>query len=154
MTGLTLARTDDIVIGIVLLILFALLAYRHLRAEAVEGPSADGQLHIDKLIEQVKQDLEAADEKRIRENKAALFKTETFDLDINFVVRQTASANAQLSYEVVTVGGKSEISAEKVQRISLHFKAVDYGKEDADIKASGEFKPLKGSRSSPESEAK
>ena len=54
----------DIVIGIVLLILFALLAYRHLRAEAVEGPSADGQLHIDKLIEQVKQDLEAADEKR------------------------------------------------------------------------------------------
>src|SRR6266536_4938277 len=131
MTNLTVTRTDDLVIGIVVVVLLAFLAYKNLRCEIVDSRHGDSELHIDTLIEQVKHDLEAVDEKRLRENKAGLFKVDTFDLEINFVVKHTDSANAQMSYEVVTVGGKSEVSAEKVQKISLHFKAVDYSQEDA-----------------------
>jgi hypothetical protein len=149
MTSLTLAKAEDIVIGIVILTLLALLAYKHLTSDVAGNKPPETGLGIDKLITQVKHDLEVVDEERIRENKAALFRVETFNLEVNFVVRRTDSAEAQMKYEVVTIGGKSDVSAEKVQKIILHFKAVDYSREETDIPGPGEFKPLKRSRDSP-----
>ena len=89
------------------------------------------------LIEQVKSDLESIDEKRIDKNEAPLFSVETFDLEINFVVRESQSGEVRGEYEVVTVGGRSEFSAEKIQKIVLHLKAAEQGREGS-VKASEE----------------
>jgi hypothetical protein len=97
-------------------------------------------LGIDTLIEQVKQDLENLDDRRRQQNKAALFIVESFDLEINFVVRESQSGEAGLKYEVVTVGGKSEVNTEKVQKITLRMKAEGVG--PGEVKGTGGFVPV------------
>src|SRR5262245_8580424 len=97
-------KLDDIATIAVILILLSLLFYKHWRNDPArtEPPKSLG---IDTLIEQVKQDLENMDDRRRQQNEEALFKVDTFDLEINFVVRETQSGEGSLKYEVVTVGG-------------------------------------------------
>ena len=125
-------KTDEIIISIVILILVFLLVYKYLKREP---PEVDQALNIDKLIQQVKLDLEKVDEERIKQQKAALFKVDDFDLELNFVVKQTTSseASAKPVYELVTIGGKTEVSAEKIQKIKLHMKAIDYSQIETKI---------------------
>lgn len=85
------------------------------------------ELGIENLIAQVKHDLETSEETRLREGKAPLFKVDAFDLEIHFGVRRSASSEGSARLEVVTLGGKTDAATERIQTITLHFKAVEYG---------------------------
>jgi Trypsin-co-occurring domain 2 len=134
MLGSNSLKIDDIVLGSVILLLGFLLVLRHWKVEQTSN-SNNPKLGVADLIEQVKNDLESMDQKRIDKNEAPLFNVETFDLEINFVVRESQSGEVKGEYQVVTVGGRSEFSAEKIQKIVLHLKTAEPGREGS-VKAS------------------
>jgi hypothetical protein len=119
-------KSEEAVLGFVIIVLLSLLIYKHWKGQPALAPPKK-ELEIKQLIETVKQQLEAADQEREADGKAPLFRVETFQLEVNFVVKDSHSANASGNFEVVTVGGQTEFSREQVQKISLQFKAIDYG---------------------------
>jgi len=108
---------------LVLLVVIVLLTFVLARSWRRDAPSGRPSLGLDRLVEEVRADLERMDRVRIAENREALFVVETFDLELNFVVREGTTSDASGHFEVVTVGGKSEYSSERVQKIQLHLKA-------------------------------
>ncbi|HQR35751.1 MAG TPA: hypothetical protein PLK30_23635 [Blastocatellia bacterium] len=108
-------KSEETVIGFVILVLLSLLLYKHWKGQAAPAPSsANQELEISQLIQKVKQELEAADQQREADGKAALFRAETFQLEVNFVVKETDSAKASGNFEVVTVGGQTGFSHKRM----------------------------------------
>jgi len=128
-------KSEDAVLGFVILVLLSLLFYKHWKGQPAPVPPKK-ELEIKQLIETVKQQLEAADQQREADGKAPLFRVETLQLEINFVVKDSHSTNASGNFEVVTVGGQTEFSREQVQKISLQFKAIDYGSKPQEMRSS------------------
>jgi hypothetical protein len=135
-TSIASLKLEDIVLASVILLLAFLLFHRYWRSEP-ESSLSDGTLGVADLIEKVKSDLETVDRQRIERDEAPLFNVDSFDLEINFVVKEGQSTSAQGEYKVLTVGGTSEVSSEKVQKIVLHLKAVEMGQERS-VKADAE----------------
>jgi competence protein ComGC len=136
-----LNKPDEVVIIFVIVMLILVLIHRYFRN--TQTTTNEGkEISIERLIEQVKSSLEIADAKRMEEKKAALFKVDSFELEINFIVKEAQSGEASIRYEAVTVGGRTEVSAEKVQKIILHMKAIDYDSPDPTIKGNQEFVPI------------
>jgi hypothetical protein len=136
-------KSEEAVIGFVILVLLSLLLYKHWKGQPTPtSPSANQELEISRLIETVKQELEAADQKREAKKEAPLFRVENFNLEIQFVVKQSKSGNAGVNFEVVTVGGQTDFSREQVQKITLQFKATDYGSKPQEMPSSAGRVPI------------
>jgi len=136
-------KPDEVIIMVVIFMLISVLLYRYFR-NTQTSTNENKDVSIETLIEQVKNSLEIVDEKRMKENKAALFKVDSFELEIHFVVKEAQSGEASVRYEAVTVGGRTEVSAEKVQKIILHMKAIDYDNSDQTLQGNQEFVPIPG----------
>ena len=61
---------------------------------------------------------------RQEKNKDSLFYLKDFDLELSFVVKQSAKNKAELKYEVVTLGTESEKAREKTLKITLHMQML------------------------------
>jgi len=116
-------RIEDILIGSAILLLVSAFAYRYWVKKPAEVQKDEG-LGVAKLIQDVKSELIRSDEDRRNQGLPALFQLRSFDLEINFVVKASRKGQVGLKYEVVAVGGESEVSSEKVQKIVLHMDAA------------------------------
>ena len=81
---------------------------------------APNRLGIDALVTQVRSELENLEIERQSGNTQPLFEMKDFDLEISFVVKQSAKTKGELETEVVTVGGETEHSKEAAQKVTLH----------------------------------
>jgi len=84
--------------------------------------SSDADLNIKDLTLRVKDQLEQLDALRQKKNELPLFMVESFDLELNFTVKQVATKEGKLEYKILTIGDKNEVSKEQVQKITLHMK--------------------------------
>jgi len=130
-------RIEDILIGSAILLLVSVFAYRYWVKKPAEAQTDEG-LGIAKLIEDVKSELITSDENRRSQGLPALFQVRSFDLEINFVVKARRKGQVGIDYEVVAVGGESEVSSEKVQKIVLHMDAASPEKHTAKAQPSVE----------------
>lgn len=89
--------------------------------QALDASGID--LNIKDLTLSVKNQLEQLDQERQKKNELPLFMVESFDLELNFTVKQVATKEGKLEYKVLTIGDKNEVSKEQVQKITLHMKA-------------------------------
>jgi hypothetical protein len=72
------------------------------------------------LVEAVKTELAAAESAQRRENKAALFELKDFEMEVNYVVRNSGGIKA----EVVGVGTNLDAGSERVQKLLLRWAAI------------------------------
>src|SRR5690349_9547370 len=84
------------------LILF--VAIRQLRSEKSEEANAKAALGIEGLVTHVKHELKKVDSIRIAHHENALFQLKTFELEVNFIAKQTGKESAEINYQVVTLG--------------------------------------------------
>lgn len=118
-------KGDELVIASVILALLGLLVTRHWKQEKIEPENTSTKNNIETLVREVKQSLVKLDEERMANDEESLLKISTFDLEINFVLKVSDSKDAKIELMPVTIGGKSDVSAEKTQKITLHFKAQE-----------------------------
>jgi hypothetical protein len=78
---------------------------------------------ISSLVEKVRTELRQAEDARINAQESSLFLLERVDLEINYVIKLSDTATAGIKLEPVTVGGQTETSSEKVQKVTLHLVA-------------------------------
>jgi hypothetical protein len=113
----------DLVLGAVIVLLVAIIIYNHRRIVIHESNKEEG-LGVKDLIENVKKELVETEKNRLAANEPALFEIKDFDLEINFVVSTRRTLTGQLEYKVVTVGDETQVSSERVQKITLHMTAI------------------------------
>jgi hypothetical protein len=109
----------DILLGLIILSVLILAIYIH-RTNVPSEDKNEG-LGVAELIKGVKADLMLTE----RDSSARMFKVKSFDLEINFVVKSRQKAQGGVDYKVVTAGGESELSNERVQKIILHMEALE-----------------------------
>jgi hypothetical protein len=88
------------------------------------GGDAPAHLGIDALVTKVRSELESLEITRQSSSTQPLFEMKDFDLEISFVVKQSATAKGGLETEVVTVGGETEHSKEASQKVTLHMGVI------------------------------
>ncbi|MCF6354012.1 MAG: hypothetical protein L3J26_02745 [Candidatus Polarisedimenticolaceae bacterium] len=80
---------------------------------------------ISETVRAVKAELYDAQQKMAENREAALFQAESFDLELNFVVRGSGSTTVESSVpQFFVVGETSKYSAERIQKIKLHFTVL------------------------------
>jgi hypothetical protein len=89
------------------------------RQDAPEG------FGLQDVILAVRQDLIAAQVSLIERGEEAMFDLKTFDVEISFVVRESASAEVKTGPQFVVVGSSSAYATEQVQRIKLTFESAE-----------------------------
>src|SRR5207237_737860 len=94
-------------------------------AEPVAMPSSEPKIEVGRLVERVRNDLIDAEYRRIKEGRPPLFQVKSFDLEINFVVKTSQSADAKANFEVVTLGVGDQAENQTVQKIMLHMASLD-----------------------------
>lgn len=104
-------------IAIVILLFILINNLRHKKKE-----SLNAQVSISELILSVKDQLQKLEKDRIDSNKASLFKVESFDLELNFIIKKSSSIEGGIKNEVITLNNSSNISNEIIQKIHLHMK--------------------------------
>jgi hypothetical protein len=119
---ITLSKLD-VTLGLVILALVLVLIYNHLKVRigAAETPH---EAEIHEIIETVRAELKQADDERIKKNEPALFEVKTFDLEINFLAKSAETQSGGLKTELVAISGGSEVSSERVQKITLHLTTI------------------------------
>jgi hypothetical protein len=83
------------------------------------------KIGITDLVREVKSELLQLEDSMTHHNENEMFRLKTLEMEISFVVRQTASGKAGGNYEVLTVEGSRENSDEKVQKLILHWDAEE-----------------------------
>lgn len=86
-------------------------------------PNHEG-LPINELISRVKQELSQAVDERVRNQERALFKLESFELEISFIVKTGQKTGGSLTHTFVTVDNETHVNAESVQKIVLKMTAI------------------------------
>src|SRR5262245_31478110 len=81
----------------------------------IQPPLSEQPLDVRCLIESVKAELVAAEKAQRQRNEAALFELKTFDMEINYLVRNSGGLKA----EVVGVGTNLDSGSERVQKLHL-----------------------------------
>jgi hypothetical protein len=94
------------------------------RMSSQEVAAIDEGYPIAEVIEDVRDELLSAQRKWNKEGGMPLFELQHFDLELAFVVRRTESASAEANFELIAVGGESQVNQERVQRIKLHMTAL------------------------------
>lgn len=123
MLNITSLKVDEVLLIIIIALLIFLLVHKHWTSRPSDSNQPE-ELGISSFVEKVRTELYQAEEKRLKTNEAALFKLDKFDLEINFVVKSSLTANGSITHELVTVSGQTETSSEKVQKITLHMIAA------------------------------
>lgn len=119
MLNITNIKLDDALLVAIIVLLIFLLVHKHwFNRSSNTNPSQE--IGIKNLVEKVRSELKQAEEERQKANESALFKVDKFDLEINYVVKIDSTATAGIKLEPITVGGQTETSSEKVQKITLH----------------------------------
>lgn len=109
-----------IVTGIVFLVLLLVLSYRSSTSD--NNPSS--KLGIKELINKVRSELVETNIQLLKEDKPALFEVREFELELNFVIKESTNDKAGFEFNAVTVGSDTEFSSEKLQKITLKMTAV------------------------------
>jgi len=102
--------------------------FRHFQARRLGGqssPSDNHALGIDELVREVKKELVATEREMREKREASLFELDRFEMELNFVVRSETSSKAGAHTELVTAESEITSGSEKVQRLTLHWKAVE-----------------------------
>lgn len=81
---------------------------------------AERPLEVKELIEAVSEQLAAVDVSRREKGLLPLFKLRDFEMEINFVVRNSGGAKA----EVVGIGTNLDAATERVQKLHLRWDAI------------------------------
>jgi Trypsin-co-occurring domain 2 len=81
-------------------------------------------LNIRDLTLNVKSQLKELDSIREKNKELPLFKVESFDLEINFAIKQVQNSDNKFEYKVLTIEDKNEFSKEQIQKITLHMKTT------------------------------
>ena len=113
----------DIIIAVGIIFLLVVMLYNHRRAASTSAKDS-AELGVQDLIEKVKSELIKTEQKRIDAEQAPLFELKDFELEVSFVVKTSNKESGKAEFEVVTVGGETEFSSEKIQKIKLHMTAV------------------------------
>ena len=113
----------DLILGVLILILIAAMIYNHTNQSQPDTDRSEG-LGVTQLITMVKEELIATEQTRQTLDQAALFELKDFDLEINFVVRNSRSADGKVGPQFLTVEAGMEVSSERVQKIRLHMSAI------------------------------
>ena len=121
MSNITNLKLDDMLLVVIIILLIFMLIHKHW-SDRLGKANQPEEIGISNLVERVRTELRQAEEKRLNDNDPSLFKLENVDLEINFVIKHSGTANAGITLEPVTVGGQTEVSAEKVQKVTLHLK--------------------------------
>lgn len=85
-----------------------------------ESSLAPHGIGIPEFVEEVRRELISSDMQRLANKEAALFEAKSVDLEISFVVKRTTDAGSKVTLEVVDLDAKSNLSAEKTQKMTLH----------------------------------
>jgi len=88
---------------------------------------------ISETIRAVKAELYKAQTEMLEKKEEALFKAESFDLELNFIVRSSGEIGSEVSPKFFVVSDKSHYGAERVQKIKLHFSVVPDRKETGTV---------------------
>lgn len=116
-------KMDDVLLCGAILILVALLAYKHRTLPRADV--ADNGMGIDELVQCVKAELVKADEDTRKLKQAPTFRVSGFDLELNFVVKNRNTVKGGLQTELIAVGSEAEVASEKVQKITLHMLPLE-----------------------------
>lgn len=114
---------SDTIIVIVIILLLGFLLYNH-RKSGLSSNNDDTRLGVKELIEKVRGELIELDRKRIEANEAHLFELKDFELEVNFVVKESNTQKGAFDFKVVTVGGEAGFSSEQTQKIVLRMTAI------------------------------
>jgi hypothetical protein len=113
----------DIIIAVGIIFLLLVMLYNHRRVASASAKDS-AELGVQDLIEKVKSELIKTEQSRVDAGQAPLFELKDFELEISFVVKTSDKESGKAEFEVVTVGGETEFSSEKIQKIKLHMTAV------------------------------
>jgi Trypsin-co-occurring domain 2 len=126
----------DLVLGSIILVSLALIVFNH-RRRPLAAPEKVAGLGLRELIKDIKSDLAKSEEERLEAGENPVFKVEDVDLEINFVINKQYAESGGIEYKFVTLGNQSQISSEKVQKITLHMKAIQ--PEDRPVRPAGDL---------------
>jgi Trypsin-co-occurring domain 2 len=112
----------DVALTAVALVLVAIVLYRQIRVLTTDQTADANPLALNVFVEGVRSQLVQLEQERLSKNQTAITKLDSFDLEVNFVVKKKSTSKAELEYEVVTVGTEAENATEKTQKIVLHMK--------------------------------
>lgn len=131
----------DFILGLIVVLVILVAVYVHQTKGATKTDQSAEGLGLQDTIKKVKADLMQAND----DNTAPMFKVKTFDLELNFVVRDRRAENAGIEFKVITLGGEQESSVEKVQKIILRMETIETKVSQNDrskIKSDATPKPL------------
>jgi hypothetical protein len=95
------------------------------RSSALAAAPPGSSLGVKELVQEVRAELAAIERDMLAKNERALFRLETFEMELNFVVRAGASEKLGGHTELVTAESEIETGSEKVQKLVLHWKATE-----------------------------
>lgn len=82
---------------------------------------SDPALDLSALIIAVRSELENADIRLRTEDKPALFRLSSMELELNFVVKKTDEVKGGFDLKIVSLGSKIAEASEEVQKIKIKF---------------------------------
>jgi len=91
--------------------------------------SPTNSLFIKELIRKVQQELIDSKEERERKGEKAIFQVEKMEIEVNFVVIESANAKGGFDFKILTIGGINlagikEYEKQKAHKITLHLAAI------------------------------
>lgn len=89
-----------------------------------KSSSMQESLSLAELIRAVHEELIKSQLERESDDLAPLFEVDTLELEVNFVVGETKSAEAGCDIKVVSVGGDMEWAKQQVHNVKLTLKAT------------------------------
>ncbi|MEI7897697.1 MAG: trypco2 family protein [bacterium] len=114
-------------ITVIILATLCLITFNVIREKRTQNAAVNDTtgLEISTLVRNVKHELFVADSLRIVKKEAALFRLKDFQMEICFTVRQVTKEGVGANYKFVTIEGGSETGNEKVQKLILHWDAME-----------------------------
>jgi hypothetical protein len=86
-------------------------------ARSAPGLASQDSLQVKDLILRVREELAAAEQDRVDKNLLPTFELKDFDMEINYVVRNSGGTKV----EVLGVGTNVDVGTERVQKLRLHW---------------------------------
>jgi Trypsin-co-occurring domain 2 len=95
------------------------------------------------LIDHVTAELWDSYKARKQSGRVPLFKLQSLDLEISFVVVGRRTGSAGLDIKIVKAGGEYAHERQAVQRAVLHLSALTSGDDDSELADFGDSLPLR-----------
>ena len=98
--------------------------------QGIAGPEGRQVLGIKDLVQEVRAELAAVEAEMRNKNEKALFELTAFEMELNFVVKASSTVTGGVKTELVTAESEVQAGSEKVQKLTLHWKAAEPEKID------------------------